>query len=77
VNEVIPEPSLTMVLRKYRQAIEENTVVHWEETSDYPAGRLTGEASHFLAVFHTFVARTSARPPEGESGTRSCVRQRQ
>ena len=43
VNEVIPEPSLTIVLGKYRQAIEENTVVHWEETSDYPAGRLTGE----------------------------------
>ena len=27
VNEVIPEPSLTMVLGKYRQAIEENTAV--------------------------------------------------
>ena len=45
VNEVIPEPSLTMVLRKYRQAIEEKTAVLWEETSDYPAGRLTGEVS--------------------------------
>ena len=45
VNEVIPEPSLTMVLNKYRQAIEENTIVRWEETSDYPTGRLTGEVS--------------------------------
>ena len=45
VNEVIPEPSLTMVLGKYRQAIEEKHVVRWEETSDYPAGRLTGEVS--------------------------------
>ena len=45
VNEVIPEPSLTMVLGKYRQAIDEHTVVRWEETSDYPAGRLTGEVS--------------------------------
>jgi PAS domain S-box-containing protein len=45
VNEVIPEPSLTMVLGKYRQAIEENAVVRWEETSDYPAGRRTGEVS--------------------------------
>jgi signal transduction histidine kinase len=45
VNEVIPEPSLTKVLGKYRQAIDENTVVHWEETSDYPAGRLTAEVS--------------------------------
>ena len=45
VNEVIPEPSLTMVLEKYRQAIEEKTVVRWEETSDYPTGRVTGEVS--------------------------------
>ena len=45
VNEVIPEPSLTMVLGKYRQAIEEKTIVVWEETSDYPTGRLTGEVS--------------------------------
>jgi PAS domain S-box-containing protein len=45
VNEVIPEPSLTMVLGKYRQAVEEKTVVFWEETSDYPTGRLTGEVS--------------------------------
>jgi PAS domain S-box-containing protein len=45
VNEVIPEPSLTLVLGKYRQAIKESTVVHWEETSDYPAGRVTGEVS--------------------------------
>jgi PAS domain S-box-containing protein len=45
VNEVIPEPSLSMVLGKYRQAIEENTTVLWEETSDYPTGRLTGEIS--------------------------------
>lgn len=45
VSDVIPEPSLTIVLGKCRQAIEENTIVHWEETSDYPTGRLTGEVS--------------------------------
>jgi len=45
VNEVIPESSLPMVLGKYRQAIEENATVFWEETSDYPTGRLTGEVS--------------------------------
>jgi len=45
VNEVIPEPSLTTVLGKYREAIEEETIVCWEETSDYPAGRLTGEVT--------------------------------
>jgi PAS domain S-box-containing protein len=45
VNEVIPDPSLTMVLGKYRQAITEHTTVVWEETSDYPTGELTGEVS--------------------------------
>ena len=45
VIEVIPEPSLTMVLGKYRQAIEEKAAMLWEETSDYPTGRLTGIVS--------------------------------
>lgn len=45
VNEVIPEPSRASVLGKYRQAVAEKSIVHWEETSDYPAGRLTGEVS--------------------------------
>jgi PAS domain S-box-containing protein len=45
VNEVIPEPSLTMVLEKYRQVVEEKTIGYWQETSDYPSGRLTGEVS--------------------------------
>jgi PAS domain S-box-containing protein len=45
VNEIIPEPSLTMVLGKYRQAIAENAIVSWEEISDYPTGRLTGLVS--------------------------------
>ena len=45
VSEVIPEPSLTLVLRKYAQAIEQKALVGWEETCNYPAGRLTGEVS--------------------------------
>src|SRR5215472_11807244 len=45
VDEVIPESSLTMVLAKYRQAIEDRSTVYWEETSVYPSGRLTGEVS--------------------------------
>jgi len=45
VNEVIPEPSLSMVLEKYRQAIKENSIIRWEETSDYPTGRLIGDVS--------------------------------
>jgi PAS domain S-box-containing protein len=45
VNEVIPEPSLTMVLGKYKLAIDENRIIQWEETSDYPTGQLIGEVS--------------------------------
>jgi PAS domain S-box-containing protein len=45
VTEVVPEPSRTLVLAKYRQAVELKTIVRWEETSDYPGGRLTGEVS--------------------------------
>ena len=72
VNEVILEPSLTMVLGKYRQAVEEKTVVLWEETSDYPTGRLTGEGSvapvvdnkgrctHLIGSVHDITERTRA-----------------
>ena len=52
VSEVIPEPSLTLVVRKYRQAIAEQKALLWEETSDYPSGRLTGEVS-VTPVFDT------------------------
>jgi PAS domain S-box-containing protein len=45
VDAVIPEPSLPMVVEKYRRAIEEKSIVFWEEASDYPTGKLTGEVS--------------------------------
>src|SRR6185503_12000017 len=45
VDEIIPEPALTMVLGKYSQAIQEKRILRWEETSDYPKGRLTGDVS--------------------------------
>jgi PAS domain S-box-containing protein len=45
VQEVIPEPSLTMVLGKYEEAIGGNKAVQWEETSEYPAGTKVGEVS--------------------------------
>lgn len=45
VNEVIPEPSLSVALRKYRKAVEENSIVRWEETSDHPTGRFIGDVS--------------------------------
>ena len=51
VDEVIPEPSLTLVLEKYGEAIRERRVVRWEETAEYPKGRLTGEVS-VAPVFH-------------------------
>src|SRR3989304_5584358 len=45
VDEIIPQPSLTLVLEKYGEAIREKRIVRWEETSEYPTGRLTGEVS--------------------------------
>lgn len=44
-DEIIPQPALTLVKQKYRQAIEEKKIVRWEETADYPKGRLIGEVS--------------------------------
>lgn len=45
VEEIIPEPSLTMVLAKYKEAIESKNAVSWEETSIYPTGKKTGVVS--------------------------------
>jgi PAS domain S-box-containing protein len=45
VKEIIPEPALSLVLEKYRQAIAQKGIVRWEETSAYPTGQLTGEVS--------------------------------
>ena len=45
VDEIIPEPSLTLVLDKYRGAIRNKKTAHWEETSDYPTGTKTGLVS--------------------------------
>jgi len=72
VNEIIPEPSLSMVLRKYRQAIQEKSIVRWEQTSDYPSGRLIGEVSvapvvdqagnctHLVGMVHDVTERKQA-----------------
>lgn len=45
VEEVIPEPSLSLVRGHYRQAVASRARVVWQETSDYPTGRVTGEVS--------------------------------
>jgi PAS domain S-box-containing protein len=72
VSEIIPEPSLQMVLGKYRQAIDEKNIVRWEETSDYPSGRLVGEVSvapvfeeagvctHLVGTVHDITERKQA-----------------
>lgn len=45
VDEILPEPSLTLVLSHYRTAIAEQRTVRWEEVSTYPAGRKYGQVS--------------------------------
>jgi PAS domain S-box-containing protein len=79
VNEVIPEPSLTRVLTMYRQVVEERAIVRWEETSDYPSGRLTGEVTvapvldshgnctHLVGSVHDITERKEAQRALRES----------
>jgi PAS domain S-box-containing protein len=69
VDEVIPEPSLTLVLEKLREATQAKRVVRWEHTSRFPAGQLTGEVSvapvlddagnctHLVAAIHDVTER--------------------
>ncbi len=45
VQEVIPEPGLSLVLKKYAEAIREKKIVKWEEVSVYPSGLLIGDVS--------------------------------
>ena len=52
-QEVIPEPSYSLVLGHYRDAIARRATVHWEEVTDYPTGRKVGSVS-VTPVFDTF-----------------------
>ncbi|HEY3354540.1 MAG TPA: PAS domain-containing sensor histidine kinase [Polyangia bacterium] len=45
VTQVIPEPSLSLVLAHYREAITERRTVRWEEITEYPTGTKYGEVS--------------------------------
>jgi PAS domain S-box-containing protein len=45
VEEVIPEPSLSLVLTKYKAVIQERQTISWEETTPYPTGEKTGIVS--------------------------------
>ena len=70
--EVVPEASYENVLAKYRQVIEEKTTVIFEETGDFPTGRLTGNISltpvldksssctHIIGVVHDITERKKA-----------------
>ena len=45
VDEVIPNPSLKLVLKKYKEAIQTKKTLHWEEVTEYPAGTKIGLVS--------------------------------
>ncbi|GAA4032315.1 hypothetical protein GCM10022409_15700 [Hymenobacter glaciei] len=45
VQDIIPEPSLSLVLTKHREAIARMERVVWEETLDYPTGQVVGKVS--------------------------------
>jgi PAS domain S-box-containing protein len=45
VQDVIPEAAQALVLGKYQEAIESARPAHWEEISDYPAGRRLGQVT--------------------------------
>lgn len=42
VHEVIPEPSLSLVLSKYKEAVQSGKQVVWQEETAYPTGTKTG-----------------------------------
>ena len=45
VAEIIPEPSLSLVLAQYKKAIETAATVRWEEVTPFPKGEKTGIVS--------------------------------
>jgi PAS domain S-box-containing protein len=79
VNEVIPEPSISLVLGKYRRAIEENSIIRWEEITEYPKGRLVadvsiapvfgdkGHCTHLVGSVHDITERKKAEEALKES----------
>ena len=42
VHDIIPEPSLSIVVENYKKAIEEKRTIQWEENTVYPAGKKIG-----------------------------------
>ncbi|HET9707699.1 MAG TPA: PAS domain S-box protein [Gemmatimonadales bacterium] len=45
IQEVIPEPSRSLVLGKYAEAIRTQKTVRWEETTPYPSGTRHGDVA--------------------------------
>lgn len=45
IDEVIPEPSLSLVLSKYAEAIATQRIVSWREVTVYPKGRKVGDVT--------------------------------
>lgn len=45
VNEVIPEPSLSLVLSNYQRALQRKESVRWEEVTSYPSGNKVGDVN--------------------------------
>jgi PAS domain S-box-containing protein len=45
VHEVIPEPSRSLVLDKYAQAIRTKATVRWDEVTQYPTGLKRGDVA--------------------------------
>jgi PAS domain S-box-containing protein len=73
IEEVLPAPSVELVLPKYRQAIAEHRQIDWEEVAVYPAGTKIGEVTvvpvfdqtgqrctHLIGWVHDVTARKHA-----------------
>lgn len=72
VNDIIPEPSLSMVLGKYKEAIQSKKTVQWEETTPYKTGVKTAivtisplldskeSCTHLVGIVYDITARKRA-----------------
>jgi len=68
-QEVIPEPSRSIAMAKYKEAIAEKKTVFWDETSVYPTGEkhadisvspvfnAQGECTNLIGVLHDITER--------------------
>ena len=78
-EEIIPEPSHSLVLRKYKEAIGEQKIVRWEEVTEYPSGIKVGDVAvapafdedgictHLIGSVHDVTERKQAEEALRES----------